>query len=287
MIRYVAVGHNGLRLVSGNGTDWRVSASGKEGEVFRAAAFGNGRFVAVGTFGGSNLFASTADGSAWDSWSKDGRYSTYVRSLAFGDGRFVAIGGDPGAVGSSSPVALHSTDGVQWTDFIPLGGKHILRRIAFGKGLWVGVGDRGRRASSKDAKSFTDDEGFKAVDTLIDVAFGKGVFVGVGLHGLRMLSEDGLKWTRRFAGEEGEHLNSVVWAEDRFFAVGQGATYSSPDGVEWKRLENRDAPLTVAFGNGLFVGANWKGRILTSRDGVDWTQVHKAEHHIESVAYGV
>ncbi|HXX94504.1 MAG TPA: hypothetical protein VEN81_12790 [Planctomycetota bacterium] len=286
MIRFLAVGHGGLRLVSENGTDWKVSASGKEGEVYRAAAFGLGRWVAVGTFGGANIFASSPDGTAWATASKDGRYSTYVRGLAFGDGTFVAIGGDPGSVGSSSPVALHSTDGVQWTDFIPLGGKHILRRIAFGKGLWVGVGDRGRRASSKDAKTFADDPGSKAVDTLVDVAFGRDVFVGVGLHGLRMLSEDGVSWTRRFAGEEGEHLNSIVWAQDRFVAVGQGATYTSPDGREWKRLENHDAPLTVAFGGGLFVGAHWKGRILTSKDGVDWTQVHKADQHLESIAAG-
>jgi hypothetical protein len=284
MIRFVAVGHNGLRLVSETGAEWTVAASGKEGEVYRAAAFGNGRWVAVGTFGGANIFSSSREGTTWDFATKDGRYSTYVRSLAFGDGKFVAVGGDPGAVGSSSPVALHSTDGVQWTDFLPLGGKHILRRIAFGKGLWVGVGDRGRRASSKDARSFTDDPGAKAVDTMIDVAFGKDVFVGVGLHGLRMVSEDGVTWTRRFQGEEGEHLNSILWAGDRFVAVGQGATYVSPDGVEWKRIENKDAPLAAAWGGGLFVGTSWKGRILTSKDAVAWTQVHKADHHLESLA---
>ena len=31
----------------------------------------------------------------------------------------------------------------------------------------------------------------KAIDTLVDVAFGNGVFVGVGLHGLRMVTTDG------------------------------------------------------------------------------------------------
>ena len=62
------------------------------------------------------------------------------------------------------------------------------------------------------------------VDAFIDVTFGNGLFVGVGLHGLRMSSEDGLAWSERLVGEEGEHINSVLWTGERFVAVGQGAT---------------------------------------------------------------
>ena len=119
------------------------------------------------------------------------------------------------------------------------------------------------------------------------MAFGKEVFVGVGLHGLRMWSEDGLKWSPRLAGEEGEHLNSIVWTGERFVAVGMGATYTSADGKQWERVANKDAPLTVAYGNGVFVGARWEGRIMRSTDGVQWKQVHKCDQHVEALAYGV
>ena len=122
--------------------------------------------------------------------------------------------------------------------------------------------------------------------TLVDVAFGAGKFVGVGLHGLRSVTEDGVAWPHRFAGEEGEHINSVIWTGDRFVAVGQGATYVSPDGLEWTRTENKDAPLIAAFGAGVFAGTNWKGRILMSKDAVEWKQVYKAEHHLEAIAFG-
>ena len=67
-----------------------------------------------------------------------------------------------------------------------IGGGYVLRRAAWGAGRWVGVGDRGRRTTSTDGKVWKDAPGGKPVDTLIDVAFGKGIFVGVGLHGLRM-----------------------------------------------------------------------------------------------------
>jgi len=286
MSLFVAVGHHGQRVVSENGADWKNLQLGKEGEVYRAVAFGSGVHVAVGNFGGSNLYGATRDGASWQLSSKDGQYRYFLRALVFGDGGFLGIGGDPGAVGSSSPFVVRSADGLAWTDYLPIAGKNILRRVAWGGGRFVGVGDRGRRSVSADGKEWKDAAATKAVDTLVDVAFGAGRFVGVGLHGLRSATEDGLAWPHRFAGEEGEHLNSVIWTGERFVAVGQGATYFSPDGLEWTRKENKDAPLIAAYGTGVFVGTTWKGRILLSKDAIEWKDVYKAEHHLEAVAFG-
>lgn len=286
MSLFVAVGHHGQRVVSENGADWKNLQLGKEGEVYRAVAFGAGVHVTVGNFGGANLYGATRDGASWQLSSKDGQYRYFLRALVFGDGAFLGIGGDPGAVGSSSPFVVRSADGVTWTDYLPISGKNILRRVAWGGGRFVGVGDRGRRSVSTDGKEWKDAPATKAIDTLVDVAFGAGRFVGVGLHGLRSTTEDGLAWPHRFAGEEGEHINSVIWTGDRFVAVGQGATYLSPDGLEWTRKENKDAPLIAAFGAGVFVGTNWKGRILLSKDAIEWKEVYKAEHHLEAIAFG-
>jgi hypothetical protein len=286
MSQFVAVGHNGLRISSENGSDWRTPQLGKEGEVYRGVSFGNGVFAAVGTFGGKNIFAASRDGASWQTGEREGQYVKYVRGIGFGKDAFLAIGGDPGSVGSSAPFVTTSADGLKWSDFHDIKGKNIIRRIAYGNNLFVGVGDRGRRSVSADGKEWKDAPEVKAIDTLVDIAFGKNVFVGVGLHSLRMMSEDGMKWSGRVIGEEGEHLNTIVWAGDRFVAVGHGATYTSPDGIAWKRESNKDAPQTMAYGNGVFVGANWRGRILMSKDAVNWQQVHKAEHHIESIAFG-
>jgi hypothetical protein len=286
MSLFAAVGHQGQRIVSPDGAEWTHLQTGKEGEIYRAAAAGRGVTVAIGNFGGNNLMSMTRDGGAWEQVSREGQYKNFFRGLAFGNGHFLAIGGDPGSVGSSSPFVAESEDGVKWTEYVFISGKNILRRAAWGGDRWVGVGDRGRRSMSKDGRDWVDAADLKATDTLVDVAFGAGKFVGVGLHGLRSVTEDGLKWAHRFPGEEGEHLNSILWAGDRFVAVGQGATYFSPDGIEWTRKENRDAPLTAAFGGGIFVGTAYKGKILRSTDAVEWKQVYKAEHHLEAVAWG-
>lgn len=283
---FIAAGHDGLRMVSADGKTWLPAEMGKESEVYRAAAFGNGRCVVVGTFGGSNLLASTTDAKTWNVQKQDAKYAFYVRGLAFGNGAFLGIGGDPGSVGLGRPFVLRSTDGIKWDGPTEITGKFILRRIVFGGGRWVGVGDRGRRATSTDGLKWEDVAKVKPLDTLTDIAFGNGVFVGVGLHGLRMTTRDGLDWSAPVRGDEGEHLNSIVWAKDRFVAVGPGATYFSPDGAKWERQANKDAPLTMTHGDGVFLGPRWKGRIMRSTDAVRWEEVSKLEQHIEAVAFG-
>jgi hypothetical protein len=291
---FLAVGHNGVRTTSADGRTWSAPAVGKEGEIYRAAAFGNGRYVAVGTFGGKNVFASAPDAAAWKTGEKDGQYKYFVRGLGFGTpgGKptFVAVGGEPVTVGESSPIGLLSDDGVAWSDYVKIGGRNILRRLAWGNDRFVAVGDRGRRATSKDGREWADVPKVKAIDTLVDVAFGNGLFVGVGLHGLRMTSQDGLAWSEPARGEEGEHLNAIVFTGDRFVAVGAGATYLSADGRAWTREPNTDAPTTAAHGKidgkDVFVGAAWKSRLLISPDAVKWTQVQKGEHNYEALAFG-
>ena len=63
--------------------------------------------------------------------------------------------------------------------------------------------------------------------------------------------------------------------------------WSSADGKTWERRPNTNAPPTTAFGAGVFVGANWKGRLFHSTDAVSWREVHKCDEHIEAVAFGV
>ena len=260
--------------------------TGREGETYRTVCFGGGQCLAVGHFGGSNLFSVTQDGVNWKTYLGNARYSKYLLCVTYSRGEFLGAGGDPGAVGASQPFVMSSKDGENWTDMRGIEGKNVLRRMAWGKDRFVAVGDRGRRATSPDGMSWQDVADAKSSDTLVDVAFGAGVFVGVGLHGLRMTSADGLTWDRRFTGEEGEHLNSILWTGDQFVAVGMGATYFSKNGSNWKRRANQNAPLAATFGNGSFIGCAWKGRLLRSADAVTWEQVFKADQHVEAVGFG-
>lgn len=283
---FVAVGHQGVRLSSPNGIDWQHQQTGKEGEVYLDIVYGAERFVAVGTYGGSNLFAVTENGQDWKTTTKDGKYSVRTQGIGFDGQKFWATGGDPGSVGDSKPVVINSADGNEWSDYQSIVGKNILRRITHGDDLWVGVGDRGRRSFSKDGLLWQDVPNTKAIDTLVDVGYGNGMFVGVGLHGLRMSTRDGLTWTDRQVGEEGQHLNTILWADDRFVAIGTGVTYTSTDGSTWQQHANDNPPLSATYGDGVFVGAAWKGRMLHSTDAVRWRQVFKCAQHVEALSFG-
>src|ERR1019366_2258192 len=281
---FVAVGHSGARLFSEDGKTWSKPQLGKEGETYRSVRFQQGICVAIGTFGGSNIFAVTSDGTTWKTQSRDAKYVNYIRCLGVGKDFFLGIGGDAGGGGIPGKcLATTSKDGLTWTDMEPIAGKSMLRRVVFGNDRFVAVGDLGRRAFSTDGKAWSDAPNPKALDTLIDVAFGNNVFVGVGLHGLRMTSSDGKTWEHRQVGEEGEHLNSVLWTGDQFVAVGQGVTYFSKDGAAWRHENNTNAPTNAVHGNGVFLGAKWKGRLMRSTDAISWHEVHQCEHHLEAV----
>src|SRR5690348_4972694 len=103
---FIAVGQNGLRMASENGVEWKGIQTGKEGEVYRALATGNGRVAAMGTYGGSNIYSATTDGNSWKSGTRDAKYVKYFRGLGFGNNQFVGLGGDPGSVGDSKPFVM-------------------------------------------------------------------------------------------------------------------------------------------------------------------------------------
>ena len=285
--QFIAVGYDGLRITSPDGKTWSEEVLGKEGMTFNALAIGGGRCLTAGIHGGRNIFSVTDDGQNWQDSDSDAGYSRYSRGVFFARDRFYILAGDPVTVGNAKVEIFTTKDGSKIESHAQQEkALSVLRRCAVGEDLFVAVGDRGRRAWSEDAITWHDDENSKPLETLIDIAYGNGVFVGVGLHGLRMTSDDGKTWGSQLVGEEGEHLNRILWTGDRFVAVGLGATYFSPDGHNWTREPNIDPPLTAAFGNGVFVGSNWKGRLMSSSDAIRWEQVHRCSQHVEAVEFG-
>src|SRR3954464_10822355 len=107
---FLAVGQNGARLTSPDGQTWSPEQTGKEGEIYRGCAIGNNHLVAAGTFGGSNIFATSADAKTWKTSTKDGQHRPFLCGIGYGTpaGKptFVAVGGEPVTVGASNPFSL-------------------------------------------------------------------------------------------------------------------------------------------------------------------------------------
>lgn len=277
---FFAAGENGTCLLSTDGKTWKEVRAGRDGEVFNSTSIADGRAVACARYGGMNTFTSSTDGVTWNDSSFDAKYSKYIRGMFYFKEQLHAVGGD------QELFAITSKDGITWSEPQSISGKHTLRRYALGNGIIVGVGDYGRRSVTTDGLTWVDTPNANPVDTCVDIAFGNDVFAAGGLHGMCMSSRDGLTWENRQVGEEGEHINAMLWDGKQFVGVGLGATYTSHDGITWQRHDNTNAPTRAVFGNGIFVGSRYRGRLLVSADAITWEETTKVTPNMESLAFG-
>lgn len=281
---FVAAGEDCMRCFSRDGLTWTNLILGKDGQIFSAVAFGNGRCVASAHFGGSDVTVSTEDGFTWQGTSYDAKYANYIETLTFFNNQFQALG---------VKFFMSSDDGLKWGPMGKLPEKKALfgidptfHRFCVGNGTVVGIGDFGNAIVTTNGRDWTFAPKTKPADALIDVTYGNGVFVAGGMHGLRMRSVDGLTWTDRAAGEEGEHINFINFDGKQFVGVGQGATYLSPDGLKWTRVPNTNAPTIAAYGEGIYVGSLWPGKMLRSTDGIAWKEVTQLPQSVSCLAFG-
>ena len=82
-------------------------------------------------------------------------------------------------------------------------------------------------------------------------------------------------WNWRDPLPQGNTLNGIVYGNGRYVAVGiNGVIVSSGDGVSWtdRKSGTGNTLNCVTFGNGLFVAAGNNGTVLSSPDGSLWTQ---------------
>lgn len=282
---FVAAGLDGFIAVSRDGRKWE-DQTGREGDTYKFITFNDGKCLLGGSRGGDNIFAVSDDGKKWKQSKHVAKYKKYCRVLFPHDNKFKVIVGGDSTNSNEKAAIIESKDGHNWSGEKQIGGKRIIRRVVVTKDKLVGVGDYGRKAASSDSLKWEDASGVKAVDTLIDVTYGNGVFVGGGLHGMRMSSKDGVKWSSPIKGEEGEHINSIFFDGKQFVGVGLGGTYFSHNGKSWKRLANNEAPHIVAYGNGTYIGAKWKGRIYTSKDAVKWQEVANLKGAVTTIGFG-
>ena len=80
-------------------------------------------------------------------------------------------------------------------------------------------------------------------------------------------------WARGTIDRVRGTYNDVTYGNGLWVAVGENFTLTSTNGRQWtdKFLTNNPNLQSVGIGNGLFVAGGIAGRILTSSDGVNWT----------------
>ncbi len=269
---FFASGQRGTLLRSINGLDWsalRIAGSAAVGPI----AFGNGRHVALTSFGG---LLTSADGTTWtprESGLTDGRS---LGRIVFGGGRFVAVG--------SLGTVLTSVDGLAWSA-ISLPTTDAATGVAFGAGQWLVLTSGGRVFTSTDGVAWSVRPDLP--ENTAHLAYGAGLFATAVLNASAIYtSPDGQVWTRRLS-----NASTSVTVLDLHFADGgflaalatsAGRYLTSADGITWREITPASSLNTASFtltrgGNTYVMAAAAPDLLRWSVDGVFWSGIGRAE----------
>jgi hypothetical protein len=242
-------------------TSWEQITPAPTPNDLNAVAYGNGKFVAVGTVGDTNAILISTDGGL--SWTEAADSDVALNGVAWSGGQFVAIG-DNGRI-------LTSTDGGTNWDNYSLGINANLGDVTWDGRQFMAVGTAGTILTSSDGETWTTQTPVTTV-YLRDVTWCGSQFIAVGDDGTILISPDGETWTSLTSGIE--NIERVVWNGSKFVAVGvSGTILTSSNGSTWvTRVSNTTNSLYGLTWNGnQFVAVGLSGTILTSSDGETWT----------------
>lgn len=238
-------GSSGI-LASPDGLNWTESSSGDGGGV-NGVAYGNNRFVAVGT---SAL--TSGNGINWTNQSTPG-----FSAVAFGNGIFVA---------SNGQSVRTSSDGIDWNPAVATPSSSTPPAIAFGNGTFVIVGSNGLILSSADGTNWVQRSAGTSGE-LSGIAFGQGTFLAVGVDGVYS-SFDGIFWQQHNIGASLDPL-SVAYGNNSFVLAGPNGFLMQSDPLISLGIQQQGSGVQLALscdaGNGC--------RLEASTDLVSWSDV--------------
>ena len=298
----VAVGKAGSVQYSANGVNWVASTSVTAYDLLDVT-YANGVFVAVG-FGGTIL--SSSDGITWTARSSG--VTSVLYGVTFGLSKFVVVGG--------GGVVLTSTDGTTWTKPTTTGlPVASIRGIAASNNLYVAAGDPYDSSgtgttyvyTSTDATTWTARTTATHMEPTLRVAYpGDGYFYMLGSSGSLARSSNGTSWSPVLApggrgapgNGQSNMLTTVAYNGTMWVAGGQfGSIFTSTDGFTWtsRRAAQCCGNIAgIAWGAGLttpvFAALGYTTNasyILTSPDGITWTQAYPTSGSLLGYPIGV
>lgn len=228
--------------------------------------------VAVAVGAGGTIVRST-DGVAWEVVASVGPDAQF-RAVIYGGGRFVAVGSDRPT--RHDRLVATSTDGLLW-DVEPAPQESTLTDVAYGNGVYVGVGLEGAIAYSTDARNWTvhlavTNEGLEAV------SFVRGRFFAHGQGGLVLVSSDGEHWTQSALAPPARYAR-IIDGEDAYVLPGGGdvaTVLRSDDLATWTPHVEPDVGFLgrSAFARGTYwaIGESPRG-LWASRDAAAWHRI--------------
>ena len=256
--------------VAGPLDNWQWQNPVPSTDQLYGVAFGNNRWIAVGSFG---AVVTSNDGTNWQKQMPPTATPSHAFSIAFGNGIFVV------------PYWTHcfrTTDGTNWSSASFADPPDIfgIERVVFINGEFFGLGQRRHIIASPDGIHWTirNPPSQQSSFSIRSLSFGNGIYVALSGSTEVMISTDGKAWNAIGLFFPGiVRLAEITFYNDLFYAVSEaGAVYNSPDGVSWTEVAilSCRADRIISNKNGLYViSENCAGKeIIFSADGRTWVE---------------
>ncbi|PKL19569.1 MAG: hypothetical protein CVV49_00600 [Spirochaetae bacterium HGW-Spirochaetae-5] len=199
--------YQGYIYLSPDGITWPYSS--KAGVGFQSITYGNGKYVAVGSYINNKNISISSNGAAWTTISSG--ISEEFKSVTFGNGLFVAV--------SSSGNISTSADGITWTS--RTANKTPLLSVAFGNNIFIAVGNSGLIMRSVDGLTWTViNIGITFI--ILGVDYLRNTFVAFGRYSDNhyFISSDGLTWIMKTrAANNYSSIKNIFYADCAMYEV--------------------------------------------------------------------
>jgi len=287
--QFVAVGGNGTILFSSDGAEWTVE-SGAWASL-NDVAWNGTYFVTVGDNG--TIFTSP-DGKTWtEQTSNFPGPSGRLSRIKWLDSQFVAVGISYSA---GAGVILTSPDGITWTS--QSCGTTEIEDVAWNNGsIFLATAGSNNICTSSDGVTWTAETTTNYVNTTSSaLAWDGSQFILAGQNSQVYTSPDGYNWTSRSPepGNFNQHLHAILWNGSQYVSGGNAGTIlSGPDMTDWPIRSPDYATLLdlydvvsdgtqfIAVGGG-FIS---EGTIVTSANGVTWTESQTVNARLQGIAW--
>jgi len=307
--RFIAVGDKVL-LTSVDSVNWTQQSVPA---WVRGVTFGNGTFVAVG----DDIRLSSQDGISWmtnnladltNGLSFARGATAHYKGIAYGSGYFVALTTTTilwqGRPSTQEFQTSRSIDGVNWVTQTPLTNIGPFMNLTFGNDTYVSYGYQNISNLQNYLPSpMTSVDGLNwsvqpaTLPPFINsFVFGNGIFVAVGNAGSIATSPDAVVWTQmRNSVPDASGINyGMAEVSNHGVIVGGysnsvGFVLSFTNGDPYSFLPQGTPPLNSVASDsiGRFVAVGSSGTLLTSDDGINWSNRNpNTSASLNDVAYG-